>query len=99
MARLEPVRNIRVIDNMRPDNLIRQPGPASHHPCILQRRIVDNRAYVHAFLSGRSRPGLSSISVTGHHMMTKRSKESSVGKDGVSTVRSRWLPNHKKKKK
>src|SRR3546814_11710379 len=39
------------------------------------------------------------LSIYGHNGLKFRSEESRVGKECVSTCRSRWWPYHKKKKK
>src|SRR3546814_18020053 len=47
----------------------------------------------------RLRPALAAdAAVLGHELAALRSEERRVGKEGVSTCRSRWSPYHSKKK-
>src|SRR3546814_19443256 len=67
-------------------------------PLMAQSGLIFRPPHWRARLSGGWEKDNVSITAIGSYIGPVRSEERRVGKECVSTVRSRWSPNHKKKK-
>src|SRR3546814_14800493 len=73
----------------------------SPSPCSRRVKSLEDHGVIEGYRAQISRPavGLSLTLFAGVNVERHRSEERRVGKECVSTVRSRWSPYHKKKKK